>query len=492
MMDALAFREPLASMSNRRLILSAAMQLFVFTGAHAEDCGTLTQMKLGHVTITDAKEVPASSASTPMAGEEIPVAKTDYCRVQGTSRPTADSEIRFELWIPSASAWNGKFEQVGNGGFAGRIPYRSMAQVLSLGYAVAGTDDGHRSNDLTDASWALNHPEKIKDYGWRAITETTVASKRILSRLKSKAPAKSYFVGCSDGGREALMMAQRFPTYFDGIIAGAPAYTMTRLLTGGALRYADLTGAAGHLSAPQLKLLQRRALASCSNNAAYLKDPRQCHVDLAALECSGANTDSCLSKAQVNTARAIYSERKDPLSGALLYGVLPGAEGVTGSWDAWLTGADDPEAAAGVRFTWNYLAYMVMNDPKLEMKQVSQADIVRGERRYAPIMDPDNPDLSAFKAHGGKLIHYHGWNDPGIPPGYSLEYRDRLIAKTGDIGDFYRLYVVPGMLHCGGGDAPTQVNWQGALEAWVEQTVPPGELVASDGNGATQALQPFK
>jgi pimeloyl-ACP methyl ester carboxylesterase len=372
MMGALTFREPLASMLNRRLILSAATQLLMFTGAHAEDCGALTQMKLGHVAITGAQMVPAGSASTPMAGEEIPVAKKDYCRVQGTSRPTADSEIRFELWIPSASAWNGKFEQVGNGGFAGRIPYRSMAQVLSLGYAVAGTDDGHRSNDSTDASWALNHPEKIKDYGWRAITETTVASKQILSRLKSKAPAKSYFVGCSDGGREALMMAQRFPTYFDGIIAGAPAYTMTRLLTGGALRYAELTGAAGHLSAPQLKLLQRRALQSCGNNAAYLKDPRQCHVDLAELKCSGASTDACLSEAQIDTARAIYSERKDPLSGAVLYAVLPGAEGVKGvkgGWDAWLTGADDPQAAAGVRFTWNHLAYMVMNDPKLEMNQ---------------------------------------------------------------------------------------------------------------------------
>ena len=491
MISALTFREPLASMLNKRLILSAAMQLLMFTGAHAEDCGALTQMKLGHVAITDARTVPAGSASTPMAGEEIPVAKSDYCRVQGTSRPTADSEIRFELWIPSASAWNGKFEQVGNGGFAGKIPYRSMAQVLSLGYAVAGTDDGHRSTDSTDASWALNHPEKIKDYGWRAITETTLASKQILSRLKSQAPAKSYFVGCSDGGREALMMAQRFPTYFDGIIAGAPAYTMTRLLTGGALRYAELTGAAGHLSAPQLALLQRRALQSCGDNAPYLKDPRQCHVDLEALECRGTDTDSCLSEAQINTARAIYSERQDPLSGALLYGVLPGAEGVKGSWDAWLTGADDPQAAAGVRFTWNYLAYMVMNDPKLEMKHVTRADIVRGERRYAPIIDPDNPDLSAFKAHGGKLIHYHGWNDPGIPPGYSLEYRERLIATTGDVSDFYRLYVVPGMLHCGGGNAPTQVNWQGALEAWVEKAVAPGELAATGGNGATQPLVPF-
>jgi hypothetical protein len=154
-------------MLRTRLFWSTTALLLLFTEANAEDCGALTRMKLDHVAVTDAQMVSAGSAGTPKAGDEIPVSKTDYCRVQVTSRPSADSEIRFELWIPAAGAWNGKFEQVGNGGFAGKIPYRSMAQVLSLGYAVAGTDDGHRSDDLTDASWALNHPEKVKDYGWR-------------------------------------------------------------------------------------------------------------------------------------------------------------------------------------------------------------------------------------------------------------------------------------------------------------------------------------
>jgi feruloyl esterase len=134
---------------------------------------------------------------------------------------------------------------------------------------------------------------------------------------------------------------------------------------------------------------------------------------------------------------------------------------------------------------------MVMNDPRLDIAKVSDADIVRGERQYAPIMDSDNADLSAFRAHGGKLIQYHGWNDPGIPPGYSLEYRERVASKTGGLGDFYRLYMVPGMLHCGGGDAPTNVDWQAALEAWVERAVAPGQLVASDGNGIIQNLKPY-
>src|SRR5208282_1359606 len=164
-------------------------------------------------------------------------------------------------------------------------------------------------------------------------------------------------------------------------------------------------------------------------------------------------TDRCLSEAPINTARVIYAERKDPANGATLYGVLPGAEGLMGSWDAWLTGTDDKTPAAGIAFTWNYLAYMVMNDPKLDMSKVTNADLVRGERTFGPVTDSNDANLSAFKSHGGKLIKYHGWNDPAIPPGYSLEYRERLAAKTRGVKDFYRLYMVPGMLHCGGGAA---------------------------------------
>ncbi len=457
--------------------------------AHGEECSP-ARMKFAHGTISDARVVAAGSPAPPPAGEDIPVSRIAYCRVQGTSRPSADSEIHFELWVPGGGDWNGKFEQLGNGGFAGALPYRSMARALSLGYAVAGTDDGHRSSQMTDASWALNHPEKVTDYGWRAIAETTLAAKKILFELKSKAPAKSYFVGCSDGGREGLMMAQRFPTYFDGIIAGAPAFAMTRLLTGGALRSVELGGTTAHLSPAQLALLQHHALQACGNGAAYLEDPRRCHPDLAKLECTG-NADACLSPAQINTVRVLYAQRKDPLSGRPLYGVLPGAEAVKGSWDAWLTGTDEQPQAAGRGFAWNYVAYMVMQDPGLDLAKVTPADMLRGERQYAPIIDSDNPDLSAFKAHGGKLIQYHGWNDPAVPPEYSLEYRERLEAKTGGLADFYRLYMVPGMLHCGGGDAPTNVNWQAALESWAERGAAPGDLVASGDNGSSQILVDF-
>jgi feruloyl esterase len=462
------------------MIFGAAAIIAAFAARAAEDCGKLTAVKLSHGTVTSAEQASTEGAT-----------KIAYCRVRATSKPTGDSDIRIEVWIPVGSQWNGKFEQVGNGGFAGAMPYSRMARALVLGYAVAGTDDGHQAADNTDAGWALNHEEKIKDFGWRAISETTLVSKRLIQRFKSKTAAKAYFVGCSDGGREALMMAQRFPGYFDGIVAGAPANAMTRLLSSGAVRNARLNSVAGHLSSAKLALLQASVLKSCGNGARYLKDPRQCRPDLASLKCTSAETDTCLTQAQIDTAQLFYQEQKDPVRGTALYGVLPGAEAVKGSWDAWLTGTDDGGKPAGFDFTWNYFANMVMHDPQLDLAKVTGEDITRGELQYAPILDADDPNLSAFKAHGGKLIQYHGWNDPGIPPGYSLEYRARVAAKMGKIDDFYRLYMVPGMLHCGGGDAPTNVDWQAAIEAWVETGTPPGMLSASGAQGETQTLVPF-
>jgi hypothetical protein len=463
------------------ILWGAAALILAFTVRAGEDCGKLTAMKLSRGTVTNAEHATTEGTKN-----------IAYCRVRVTSKPTEDSDIRIELWIPLGPAWNGKFEQVGNGGFAGAIPYSRMARALVLGYAVAGTDDGHQTADTIDASWALNHEEKIKDYGSRAISETTLASKAIIQKFKSKAAAKSYFLGCSDGGREALMMAQRFPRYFDGIVAGAPANAMTRLLTSGALRSTQLNSAEGHLSSAKLAAIQSAVLKSCGNGARYLQDPRQCRPDLASLKCTSGETDTCLTAAQIATAQLIYEQQEDPVGGTALYGVLPGAEAVKGSWDDWLTGTDDGGKPAGLGFTWNYMANMVMRDPHLDLAAVTTAEIARGERHYAPILDASDPDLSAFKAHGGKLIQYHGWNDPGIPPGYSLEYRARVAARMGKINDFYRLYMVPGMLHCGGGDAPTTVDWQAAIEAWVEQGTPPGALTARGAPGETQTLLPFE
>ena len=238
-------------------------------------------------------------------------------------------------------------------------------------------------------------------------------------------------------------------------------------------------------------LLQHQVLASCANGAKFLPDPRQCRPDLDRLRCEGAATPACLNDAQIATARALYRSQVDPVTHTQLYGVLPGAEAVRGSWDAWLTGGDDGGKPAALGFTRNYLANLVMEDPHFDPAQVTEAKLARAAQRYAPIMDANDADLSAFKAHGGKLIQYHGWNDPGIAPGYSLEYRARVVGRMGAVNDFYRLYMVPGMLHCSGGDAPTEVDWQAAIEAWVQSGAAPGALTAGDGRGGSQTVLPY-
>ncbi len=465
------------------------LPLWMAAGALHAGCGELTGLAIEKAVVTSAELVPAGSRIALTGDSSTAPVKDEFCRIRVTSKPSADSDIRIELWVPSGAAWNGKFEQIGNGGFAGSIPFEAMSRVLVRGYAVAGTDDGHQAADMTDGLWAMNHPEKIKDYGWRAIRDTTLVSKRLVSELTARPPAKSYFVGCSDGGREALMMAQRFPAFFDGIVAGAPFASAVRTLTGGAVRLIDGNGTVS-LTGPQLEALQSHVLRTCGGKGGYLTDPRECHVDLNPLKCP-AGGDACLSAPQTDFVRSLYAEHRDPASGAALYGYLPGAEAVKGSWEPWLTNAEG-KPTLGAAFAWNYLAFMVRGDPKLKLDQVTTAELARGERAFGPILDSDGADLSAFKAHGGKLLQYHGWNDPAIPPGYSTEFAGRLAAKTPGTDQFYRLYMVPGMLHCGGGVAPTRVDWQAIIENWVEKSSPPGELIAADGQGATQTLRAFQ
>ena len=210
----------------------------------ATSCSDLVNLKLPHVTISEA--VMSTGGVT------------GFCKVLGSAHPTPDSDIRFEVVIPEK--WNGRYLQVGNGGFAGVIPERAMMAPLAQGYAVAGTDDGHQDTVNTDASWALGHPEKVIDFGYRALKETTDAAKAIITASKGKAPQYSYFQGCSDGGREALMEAQRYPNDFNGIVAGDPANHWTHLLAGAAWNYQALTATPdSYVPLDKLKLVEAAA-----------------------------------------------------------------------------------------------------------------------------------------------------------------------------------------------------------------------------------------
>jgi feruloyl esterase len=457
-------------MKSLTLGLSVFALSMIGMAAHAEtSCPDLAKVALPHATVTKAGEE--------MLGDKL------VCKVAVTSKPTADSDIRMELWIPAN--WNGKYVQVGNGGFAGTIPRGSFAGPVRAGYAVAGTDDGHQDNVGTNASWALGHPEKVTDFGWRALKETTDISKALLI-AKSGKVTRSYFYGCSDGGREALMEAQRYPNDFDGIIAGAPANYMSQLFALSAFQQQTMAKPGGYLGQAQRELLQKAALAECGAGEPMIRDPMSCHFDPGKLACKAGQTEGCLTAPQVASARAFYDGRKDK-SGKLVFpGYSPGAESLNGSWNAWITGpnADTNQKAAGPSFSSNAFKYFGFQDPNFDyLKMDLGAQMEGAVKKMAAALDSPDPNLKAFKAHGGKLIQYHGWNDPAIPPRSSVVYYEDVRKTMGDTSDFYRMYLVPGMLHCGAGVGPSNVDWVAQLDGWVNGGKGPGELTAAGGAG---------
>ncbi|MDB5475460.1 MAG: Tannase/feruloyl esterase family alpha/beta hydrolase [Phenylobacterium sp.] len=471
----------------KRLLMGAGAALVLGAPglAHAETaCADLAKASLPHA------EVLSATVEKAGAGEA--------CKVAVASHPTKDSNIRLEVWIPLGQAWNGKFVQVGNGGFAGSVPTGQLRGMAARGYAAAGTDDGHQTPVGTNASWALGHPEKIVDFGWRALKETTDIGKALVAEQKGLQPKRSYFAGCSDGGREALMEAQRFPNDFDGIVAGAPANAMSQLFGISAAQHQALNKPGGYLGVAELQLLQKTAIAQCGDGGAFIRDPASCRFDPAKLQCKAGQTEGCLTAPQVNSARVMYDGRRDPRTGKVAFpGFTPGAEGLSGSWPAWVTGGT-PERhaqAAGYQFSSNAFKYFAFGDPSFDfLKMDLGAQFDQARHKMGPIIDSDSPNLSAFKKRGGKLIQYHGWNDPAIPARSSILYYEDVRKTMGDTGGFYKLYLVPGMLHCGGGAGPGNVDWLGQLDSWVTESKAPAALTASagpNGAGATQLLCPY-
>ncbi len=446
----------------------------------AFDCAALASVTLPAAQVTAAALVPAGAGPL-----KLPV---DLCRVAVTARPSADSEVRIELWIPQGQAWNGRFLQVGNGGYAGSMPYRLLGLGVAAGFAAAGTDDGHQA-DGRDGKWALGHPEKIVDFGTRAVKTTTDIGKALVTAYAGKAPPKSYFFGCSDGGREALMTAQRYPQDFDGIVAGAPAYEWTSLMASGGLLGKALVDPARRLPDAKLPALQAAALKACGNGQGWIADQSACRFDPGVLACKGTANDQCLTPPELKTVRMVYAGMRNPATGKLLPGLKPGAEaaGMNG-WQGWGVGGGAGGDTSG--FAHDHFAYFVRQAPDFALHDLTTADLAKSERDMAPLLNATSPDLSAFKARGGRLIQYHGWNDPAISPEYSLKYAAAVAAATPDAVSFYRLYMVPGMLHCTGGASPTQIDWLKPLVAWVEGGATPQTIVAHGAGGATQTLSP--
>ena len=484
--------------------LCAAAALFPSVGVAAQTCESLSNLKLPQTTITMAVSVPAGEFKSPDASEgnrssfKVPA----FCRVAGVIRPTADSDIKFEVWMP-AENWNGNFDGVGNGGFAGSIDYGGLAGALRNGFAAAATDTGHEAGG-TDARWALDHPEKIVDFAWRAIHLTAANGKAIVQDFYGNAPRWSYFASCSDGGREALMEAQRFPGDYNGIIAGAPANYWTHLL---ALAIWDdqalLDNPASFIPPAKLPAISHAVLAACDARDGVkdgiLNDPRQCHFNPETLLCKLDDSDSCLTAPQVAALQKIYAGPSNSDGQSVFPGFLPGAELGSNGWAPWITG-DVPGKSLDYAFGTQFFSNMVFSNSAWKFQTMNyDADIRSADQKMAPILNATNPDLAKFNKVRGKLILFHGWNDPAIPALNTVDYYRNVVARMGlrAADRFVRLYMVPGMQHCGGGPGPDSFgaymsnggdpehNMFSALERWVEHGKAPREIIASKDAGAS-------
>lgn len=476
--------------------------------ARAATCEAMAELKLPNTTITTAQSV-AAGAYAPSAGSAAPYKDLPaFCRVAGVIKPTSDSEIKFEVWLPAAN-WNGKFHGIGNGGFAGSISYTGLAGALARGYASASTDTGHSGGD---ASWALGHPEKIADYGYRAIHEMTEKAKLIIKAFYGDDPKRSYFASCSNGGRQALMEAQRYPNDYDGIIAGAPANAFTYVLTGFAWNMLNtLADPTSYISAKKLKAIEAAALAACDARDGVkdgvLDEPVKCGFDPAVLLCKGEETDDCLTDKQVAALKKIYAGPRNAKGRLIIPGFTPGGETGPGGWTAWITGAT-PTTAAQYFFSTQAYKNMVYNNPNWDYKTFQlERDGKLANEKLAPMLNAMDPNLKAFQARGGKLILYHGWNDAALPPLNTINYFQSVAAKLGQrqTNGSVRLFMAPGMQHCAGGPGPDSFGQMVtsaqsdadhdltlALERWVEQGVAPDQVIATKrAGGNTQRTRPL-
>lgn len=440
-------------------------------------CNTLASFATPTAQVTDTALVAAGSFSPPGSDNQPPQYRElpEFCRVTLVLTPSADSEIGVELWLP-VQGWNGKFMGVGNGAFNGNISHGALATALARGYAAASTDTGHSGNN---ARFGLGHPEKVIDFGWRAVHEMTVTAKQVIGQYYQQPPAWSYWNGCSAGGRQAMKEAQRFPQDYDGIIAGAPGLDWTGRAVS-ALRIAQHLSAnpGAQLTAEQRDLLAQAVLASC-DNADGVADgiigrPAQCRFDPAELACSTVGNSSCLNPDQIRAINMIYESPPNPDSGRAITGLLPGSE--SGWTDLGWTGS---ARATGL----DQLRYLVYGDADWTIDRFDFAtDAVRAETADNDTLNALDPDLSGFLGRGGKLIQYHGWSDPQISPANSTQYYERvtdLLGGRARIHDAYRLFMAPGMGHCSGGAGPNSFDMVTALEDWVERGRAPDAIIAS-------------
>jgi hypothetical protein len=493
-------------------VLVFGMVVLGATPVFAAPCESLSTLKLPDTTITSAQTVAAGAfeppgGPSPAIFKELPA----FCRVTAELKPAKDSDIKIEVWMPAAG-WNGKYQGVGNGGFAGAVTYQGLAGAVKAGYATASTDTGHAAGG-TSAGWALGHPDRIVDFGYRAIHEMTVKAKAIIKAFYGDDPKRNYFASCSNGGRQALMEAQRYPEDYDGIIAGAPANFWTHLLTAGAWDMQATQGdAASYIPAAKIPAISAGVLKACDAQDGVtdglVSDPQSCHFDPATIQCQDADSNSCLTAPQVAALKKMYAGPTNSKGEKIFPGRVPGGEEGQGGWPLWITGAA-PGTSLMYQFTTNFFPNMVFDDPAWSFKTFNfDSGVKLADDKQAANLNSNDANMKAFEKRGGKLIIYHGWSDAAISAFNTVDYYNRVVAAMGprDTASFLRVFMVPGMQHCGGGPGPNSFGQLGlgtalpdpqhsiysALEQWVEKGVAPERIVATKYVSDLNAAQGVK
>ena len=542
-------------MRHRPYLVGAAMALFACVAiasdpAMATPCTNLQMLQLEHTTITSATDntsgifvVPGTNPPTTITG--LP----PFCRVTATLTPSSDSSIKIEAWLPEGG-WNGRFLGTGGGGFQGVISYNALASGIQAGFAATNSDlgtgvsgctplycgsAGNMGNPLAIAfgdpaaptTGLFGHPERIKDFGYRAIHLMTVRGKEIANAFYRQKARKAYFAGCSTGGQNALMSAQRFPDDYDGILAGAPAFNRTHLHMAGLYQWQNTHATPGRFIQPgQMTLINKAVLKQCVGQDGgaitdpFLTDPRDCRFDPKVLQCTGGQVPpACLTDEQVTTMRKYYAGATDPVNGQL---INPGAPRGTETDDIFALGLAFqerlPEPAFDGLFYWVFGPSFGYPNSAVNFANFDfHHDIDKVDDKLAAVLNANSTDLGEFREHGGKLLMYHGWADPLIPAQSSINYFNALVKNGGHDFDrngfqpvgfgergnpalqqtqsYARLFMAPGMFHCAGGPGPNTFDALSPLVNWVEGGVPPETIVATkfvdDTPPAVQMTRPL-
>lgn len=483
-----------------------------FASQDENACKSLTSLRLKDVTISSATlhgegAALTNSGLSPMFGNASIVGKAPaaMCRIVGHIRPTADSDIGFEVWLPEAG-WDGRMHGVGIGGFAGAIDYFTLGQAVRAGQAAVATDTGH-SGGMMDGSWSKGHPEKVRDYAWRAIHLSTVAAKQVIRAYYGKAPDKAYFVGCSGGGRQGLVEAARFPEDYDGIVSGAPAASFTELTMALANAHQAQVSAAAAIHPAQAKFLQAEVLSQCDAGDGQIDgliaDPRQCRFDVSKLSCGISNSPQCFTEGQIGALGRIYAGPRTSSGRKLAATYLPsGSEAGDPvralGWESYLLAGE--KGRNGGRVLLDGIFDGLVQKPFATVETFDwNRDPARLKAASGEIDAPLN--LSRFFARGGKLIVWHGWADAAIPPEATLRFHAAMLQQSDPRAQAsVRLFMVPGVQHCMGGKGADAFGQAGApkpgetpdrnmvmaLQDWAEgKRAAPEILVGRRGHGGS-------